>query len=162
MTEPLREQALQSMIEILAAKMIGDRQWGGAYPNAVTVVRDYIGIDQINQYPHVCVVEAPGSTIPPELFTTVGAQLGVRHLFRVTLYGRVERTPEAARGTWLQRLWNDCWLTLMANMTLGGVAELILFDGEFDTDEGELDSRGEFSQGMTVRLYEAVDVEVAA
>ena len=149
MAESVREQALDQ-IKTLLAGMTGTRFWGGAYANAPTVERIFKTPVQVNQFPHLCVIEDSGSTFTPSAFAGRWD-----HRFRVVLYGWVQGDDLTTRSTWLQRLQQDVRRTLVPQDTLGGLAVRIEW-AEEETDEGAMEPIGAFAQGLAVELHESV------
>jgi hypothetical protein len=152
--EPVREQALVRIVEALSG-MTGSRPWGGDYPNPPVVERRLKPVSQIAHFPHLCVLESSGSTV---VGVDVGGQAMHTHALRATVYGYVKEDNLVSRSTWLQRLWDDVWRTLLADATLGGVARDLAVDGPLDTDEGELGDIGAFAQDLTVTIDDVVTV----
>lgn len=157
MSEPIREQALTRIITALQS-MKGPRPgldglpWG-SYPNDPVVTRGYTGEELVNQYPALFVSRRGGSSIGGSDETTVGDFQGVFHYFRVDIYGYVHTEQNVLAGTWLERLWDDVHTTLMANSTLGGIAQKISLEDEDEYDEDTVQAG--FRQGVTVVLYES-------
>ena len=160
MAEPLREQALAALVVRLRA-MTGNRFWGGGYADDPTVKRKLEMPENINQFPHLSVIEGSmdgsGSTVRIE--TTVGGQVGLRHELRVLLAGYVSGDATVTASTWLQRLWADCLLTLMAENTLGGLVQAVQWGEAMDTDEGTLDPIAAFVQPLTLVFHEALTTD---
>lgn len=155
MAEAVREQALATIVTKLQG-MTGARPWGGTYPNAPVVERVLKAIAQVNQFPHLAVVEASGSTL--EIRSAAGGQAMFEHGFKVTIYGYVRGDNVVTRSTWLQRLWDDAVRTLLGAATLDGLARDLTIEGDFDSDEGELGDLGAFAQDVTVMLDEVLTV----
>jgi hypothetical protein len=129
-----------------------DGQAWGQYPNDPVVERVFKSDEQVNQFPHLCVCRAPGSSM--EILSGTGGAVGVRHYFRVSIIGYTETKDGVLAGTWLERLWDDVHTTLMAHNTLGGCAEDVKFEGtEDDYDEDQV--KAGFRQDVVVWLYES-------
>ena len=159
MAEPLREQVLAKLAEVLRG-MTGDRPgadgtpWG-QYPNDLIVERGYKDESLINQFPSLFVARRPGSAVKEE--TTVGSMVGVEHTFLVDIYGYTQNAANVVASTWLERLWDDVYTTLMKNFTLGGLCKTLTFDAEDDYDEDGI--KAGFRMGLTVLLYESKAIE---
>lgn len=136
--------------------MTGTRPWGGAYPNNPVVERTLKMPAQVTQFPHLCMIEASGSTLRQQ--SLGGGTALFQHDFRATIYGYVIGTSAATRSTWLQRLWDDVVRELLKTSTLGGLVRDVRIDGELETDEGELEGVGAFAQGVTAIFDEAFTV----
>lgn len=155
MSEPIREQALDAIVALLRG-MTGDRPgldgtpWG-QYPNDPVVLRGYQDEALVNQYPSLFVARRPGSSVAEE--TTTGGMVGVFHSFLIDIYGYVQTASNVPAGTWLERLWDDVYTTLMKNWTLGGICQQLKFDGEDDYDEDTV--KAGFRMGITAILYES-------
>ena len=155
MSEPIRESVLAAMVALLAT-MTGDRpgadgQPWGQYPNDPVVTRGYLDEAQVNQFPALFVTRRAGSSVKER--TTVGAQVGVEHRFLIDIYGYAQTAQNVPAGTWLERLWDDVYTTLMKDWTLGGICEQLTFDGEDDYDEDGV--KAGFRMGLTAVLYES-------
>jgi hypothetical protein len=154
-SEPLREQALVALVARLQA-MTGLRFWGSPYSNPIRVERKLAMPQTVTQFPHLCVLEGSldgtGSTVAIEV--TAGTQVGMRHEFKLLLAGYVSADPVTVASTWLQRLWADCLLTLMAENTLGGLVQAIQWVPDMETDEGSLDPIAAFVQPLVVIFHE--------
>lgn len=159
MAEPLREQALAVIVTLLRT-MTGDRPgadgtpWG-QYPNDPVVQRGYQDESLVNQFPALFVARRPGSAVKEE--TTVGSMVGVEHTFLIDIYGYTKTAQNVPASTWLERLWDDVYTTLMKNFTLGGLTKTITFDAEDDYDEDTV--KAGFRMGLTVFLYESKAIE---
>lgn len=154
MAEPVRDQALDQIVLKLKG-MTGNRPWGGAYPNNPVVERKWREVTAVNEFPHLCVVEGPGSTFAQEA-TGSATQAMHLHEFKVMVYGYVKADGAVTRSRWLQRLWDDVVRTLIGDSTLGGVVRDMTIDPNVETDEGELEPTGAFAQGVTVIMDELV------
>jgi len=151
MPEPIREQALAAVAAALAT-MTGERLWGGTYPSAVTVDRAFKMTAQIRKYPYLIVIEGPGSSVSgPELRGSVAA---ITHQFQVAIYGYVHADSNVSASTWLQRLWDDVFQTMLNNSTFGGTIRTIWPSGGGEHDEGELEPEGAFFMPWTAVLDE--------
>lgn len=161
MAEPVREQALAKIVTKLQA-MTGTRPWGGTYPNDPVVERFWKDIQQVNQFPHLIVLEVPGSTLE-HAATGSANKAFYLHRFRVRVVGYVRGDDLVPRSQWLQRLWDDAVSTLIKNGTLDGVVRQLDTFGEPDVvDEGEYDQLGSaigaFGQVFTAEIDEEKDV----
>ena len=159
MAEPLREQVLAKIAEVLRG-MTGPRPgadgtaWG-QYPNDPIVKRGYMDEGLVNEFPSLFVARRPGSAVKEE--TTVGGMVGVEHTFLVDIYGYTQNADDVVASTWLERLWDDVYTTLMKNFTLGGLCKTLVFDAEDDYDEDGV--KAGFRMGLTVLLYESKAIE---
>lgn len=133
--------------------MTGTRPWGGPYPNLPRVERVAITIDQAPESPHLFVIEGSGSTLLVEATGGAGNAHFV-HQFRVLIGAYVKGDDQVVRSTWLQRLWDDVVRTLVLNETLGGLCRDLVIDGPLETDEGEYEPYGAFSQPITITIDE--------
>ena len=160
MAESLRERAIVALVATLQG-MTGTRHWGGAYPNAPRVERKLTMPANVNQFPHLCVIEGAldGPTSEVAIDVIAGAQIGMRHDLRVLLAGYVTADPTTTAATWLQRLWFDCLKTLIAASTLGGLVQQVQWGSEMDTDEGSLDPVAAFVQPLTIIAHETLDTD---
>lgn len=160
MAEALREQVLVELVARLQA-MTGVRFWGGAYPNNPRVERKLTMPANVTQFPHLCVLEGAldGRTSTVAIEVIAGNQVGLRHEFNLLLAGCVSADPAALASTWLQRLWHDCLLTLMAQNTLGGLVQAIRWLPEMESDEGSLDPIAAFVQPLSVIFHETVTTD---
>lgn len=160
MAESLREQALVALMGRLQT-MTGTRHWGGAYPNDPRVERKLTMPAHVNQFPHLCVIEGaldgPTSTVVIEVIA--GSQVGMRHDLNVLLAGYVSADQTVIANTWLQRLWHDCLLTLMAANTLSGLVQAIRWLPEMETDEGTLDPIAAFVQPLSIIFHESLNTD---
>lgn|SRR5882724_7945238 len=149
MSEPIREQALTAIVVALKT-MTGDRPgadglpWG-QYPNDPIIKRGYIDEALVNEFPALFVARRAGSTVVEQ--TVVAGSQGVEHTFLIDIYGYVKTANNVPAGTWLERLWDDVYTTLMKNYTLGGLTKTLLFDAEDDYDEDEI--KAGFRMGLT-------------
>lgn len=161
MSEPIREQVLAAIVVLLSG-MTGDRPgvdgtpWG-QYPNDPIVRRGYMDESLVTQFPSLFVARRPGSTVVEK--TTVGGMVGVEHTFLIDIYGYVKNAKDVPASTWLERLWDDVYTTLMKDWTLGGICQQIRFDGEDDYDEDAV--KAGFRMSATALLYESKAIETA-
>ena len=155
MAESMRERVLVAL-EARLKTMTGTRFWGGGYIDDPSVQRKLAAPEAVTQFPHLSVIEGtldgPGSTVALEV--TAGTEVGLRHTFRLLLAGYVSADPTIGASTWLQRLWADCLLTLMADSTLGGLVQAVQWGESVETDEGSLDPIAAFVQPLTVIFHE--------
>jgi hypothetical protein len=75
------------------------------------------------------------------------------------LAGYVSGDATVSASTWLQRLWSDCLVTLMAESTLGGLVQAVQWGEAMDTDEGSLDPIAAFVQPLTVIFHESLTTD---
>lgn len=159
MAEPLRDQALDKLVEKLQA-LTGTRSWGGAYPSPPLVTRIYRPIETVQEFPHLIVVEASGSRM--RLSTTAGGDAGFEDAFRVVVYGYVLGDDVTSRSRWIQRLQLDVIETLLKSQTLGGLIRGLVPEEDL-TDEGVLEEirsgLGLFGQFFTVVIDQTFAVE---
>jgi hypothetical protein len=160
MAESLREQAITALVTTLAG-MTGSRHWGGSYPNSPRVERKLLMPEQVNQFPHLCVIEGAmdGATSRAFIDVVAGGQIGMRHELRVLVAGYVSGDGLVTAATWLQRLWFDCLKTVMAASTLGGLVQQVAWGEEMETDEGSLDPVAAFVQPLTIIAHETLDTD---
>lgn len=160
MAEPLREQALAKIVELLRGmtglRLGPDGQPWGQYPTDPIVRRGYLDEAQVNEFPAIFVARRAGSTIREDQETTVGTAIGLVSEFLIDIFGYVQSKDGVLASTWLERLYDDVVTTLLANWTLGGVAQTLRFDGEDDYDEDEI--KAGFRLGVRVVLYESKGV----
>lgn len=155
MAEPLREQVLAAIVDLLRT-MTGDRPgldgtpWG-QYPNDPLVTRGYMDESLVTQCPALFVARRPGSAVQES--TTVGGMVGVTHTFLIDIYGYTKTAHNVLASVWLERLWDDVYTTLMKNWTLGGICQQLKFDAEDDYDEDTV--KAGFRMGCTAVLYES-------
>jgi len=159
--ESVREQALAKIVTKLQA-MTGARPWGGTYPNDPVVERAWKDVQQVNQFPHLIVLEASGSTLEVTASGSANKAFYL-HRFRVSVVGYVRGDDVDPRSRWIQRLWDDVVKTLLKNGTLDGVARQLDTFGEPDVvDDGEFDQLGAaigaVAQIFTVEIDEEMDV----
>lgn len=155
MAEPAREQVLVALAEKLSA-MTGLRFWGTPYPNAVRVERPLKVPENPTQLPLLAVLEGSldgrGSTVRIEV--GAGGQVGLRHEFKVILFGYIAAAVGVLANTWRQRLWADSLVTLMAENTLGGLVMEITWGAEMETNEGAGESVATFAQPLIITFHE--------
>lgn len=152
MAEPAREVALGKVVAELQAMTGAD--W--SYPNAPIVERSLKSYAQVNQFPHICVIERPDCSL--SITTTVGGQMAFEHLLKFWTIGYVQRTDVSAR-TWGQRLWADWVRVLYKNRTLSGtVSHLELDPAEYSLDEADDNPICEVVQGWVAIIDETMEV----
>jgi hypothetical protein len=158
--ESVEERAMVALVEVLGG-MTGERQWGGRYPNDPVVHRDELhNPEQVMQAPHICIEEDLGTELEDEngeVMATVGAELAIHEKFRVVLYGHVQATADVTAGMWRRRLRHDIRTTLLADMTLGGIARGIQFDAE-EVDGGILQPKALLVMPLAVLLDQTFEV----
>lgn len=87
--------------------MTGTRPWGGTYPNAPVVEREYKSIAQVTQMPHLCVLSFPGST------TKRATQERYDDWFRAAIVAYVQGTATMPAAALVEHLTRDCKMTLL-------------------------------------------------
>lgn len=153
MAEPVREIALGKVVEKVAA-ITGAF---GAYPNQLRVERTYKSHVQVNQFPHVCVIERPDSDV--RVIATAGGQQQFEHLMKFWLIGYVERAHGLEARTWGQRLWADWVKTLTKNYTLDGTVSVVQLDAsEYSIEEADDRPICEVIQGFVAVIDETMEV----
>ncbi len=98
-------------------------------------------------------VEASGSTLLIEAVSGTGSAI-FQHKFLVTITGFIKGDDQVVRSTWLQRLWQDVVTLLVLHEDLDGLCRDLVIDGILETDEGELEPWGAFSQTITITIDE--------
>lgn len=117
MSEPLEEQAIVAIIELLLG-MTDERSWGGAYPNPPMVVRERpVSFDAIPHFPYLVVALGVGGSTydlseTAEGLVTAGGALGYKNTLICEVVGFVLPTTDVAGDTWLLRLRKDVLETL--------------------------------------------------
>ncbi len=153
MSEALAERALVRIVELLSG-MTGPRHWGGSYPDAPDVHRKLHQPEQVTRSPHICVREDSGSVLEAVTFVeAVGTEAVIADQFAVAIYGHVIRDEVVSESTWLLRLRHDIRLTLLADLTLGGIARGLGF-GKEEVDGGLLESKALIVMPVIVMLDE--------
>jgi hypothetical protein len=160
MAEPLREQVLVAVVAKLQA-MVGNRFWGTPYPTPPRVERPLKVPENPTQLPLLVVLEGsldgPGSTVKIEV--TAGGEVGLRHEFKVVLFGWIAAHAGVLASTWRQRLWQDCLVTLMADNTLDGLVMAIEWAPEMETNEGAGENIALFAQPLNITFHETVTTD---
>jgi hypothetical protein len=153
MAEPVRETALGKVIEEFQAMTGG--AW--SYRNPFRVERSYKSHLQVNQFPHVCVIERPDSDL--KVVATAGGQQMFEHTLKFWAIGYVERTEGVEARTWGQRLWADWVRVLLKNHTLDGAVSTILLDAsEYSIEEADDRPICEVIQGFVALIDETMEV----
>lgn len=159
MAESIREQAKAKVKDKLAA-IANPRAWG-SYDTLPTVTRDYRDLQQVNQFPHVMVVDAAGAT---EEYSASGSanKAYVLHRLPLRVIAYVKGDDQVSRSTWIERIREDIITTLRKNSTLDGLIQDIDLGDEESVDEGEYDQLGSafghWSKLIRLVIQEEVDV----
>jgi hypothetical protein len=164
MNEPLEEQALRVVIDLLQG-MTGVRPWGGTYPNPPRVQRDLpmstAGIGQCPMLVVTMAVDGSGYQLGEDVegMVSVGGAIGYRNTFAFDVVGFVHGT-EIAADTWCLRLRKDVLDTLCARAeAIPGVpqARSLWPVGQAEFDPGVLGEHVRaFRQGFAVDFDEVM------
>jgi hypothetical protein len=163
MAEPIREQVLAAVAARLDA-IAASATPGEPYWTTPVVTRELLSPDQ---YAEILtdggvilgVMRASGS-----LLESAERPSGWRHEIRFTVSGYVRATAGVLAGTWLERLWRDHMLALLADAgapdpadrPLGGLVTDLLPDGPVATDDGGAEPEAWFSQPWVAIAHELI------
>jgi len=154
MAESQAEQIFAKLAEVLGA-MTGARPWGGSYPNAPVVEREYKAPGQITTHPHFGLLEGSGSSTR---ILNVNPPMNIEHEFLIGIYATVIRDREAVAQTWLQRVRDDLLATVLANASLGGLCSGIGQSISWETDEGEFGPQAQLAMTVTYKFRDTKEV----
>jgi len=162
--EPLEEQAVQAVVELLES-MTGTRPWGGEYPNPPRVQRDLpLSIQGIGQCPLlIATIKVSGSGYDlgedVEGMVTTGGGVGYKNIFAFDVIGYVQGT-EVLADTWCLRLRKDVLDTLCARAeVLPGIPQCrsLWPIGDTEFDPGVLGEHiRAFAQGYALTFDETM------
>lgn len=170
MAEPLREQIMAAIAQQLDTISQGLVSYGGgisvSYFTTPVVTRSLLWItqydqplappamvSQLDQAPVLGVMRASGSLFFRETHVPDpdGAVLGFGHDMRLTVTGYVKGTDVLLAGTLIEELWADHINALLVDPRLGGLVKDCVPDGPLDTDDGQLEPLGYFTQDWLVK-----------
>ena len=154
--ESPRERFLQAA-EAVLQDLGGRRFWGGSYPNTPRVEREFKQPFQVNEFPHLILLQDAGSRIGG-LATHDQDGADFHDEFHLAIYGYVQGDDVVTASTWLERLNRDVKLALWSAMAplepLRGLALRLRFDEDEDAQfEGAF---GSFVLPITAELSDAL------
>jgi hypothetical protein len=147
--QSVRNQIFDQIVTLL--KSISVENGDGTTP--VQVVRELLDIDQVADFPVLCVLEAP------ETSTNFFELQEYDNVCGVSIYGYVKKTEGRTRSQWLEDLWSDVVRKILSNDRLTNAAGtdlcmLILANPNRETDGGVLEPMGAFVQDFGVRYMD--------
>jgi hypothetical protein len=170
MAEPLREQIMTAFAQRLGTIVQGLVDYGGGlsinYFTSPVTTRSLLWITQydqplnppamltqLDQTPILGVMRASGSLFFRETHVADpdGAVKGFGHDMRLTATGYVKGTDLDLAGTLIERLWADHMNAILVDPRLGGLVKDCVPDGPLDTDDGQLEPLGFFTQDWLVK-----------
>ena len=129
MSDSPREVCMQRA-EAALKTMVGVRPWGGSYRDDPTVEREYKLPQQINKFPHICLLQASGSRLSNDPRDGATQDKYV-DLFHVELVVYVKRSEGISAGKAMEDCNRDCKITLASHVFTAALINLNDFGEEY-------------------------------
>lgn len=146
-----RNLILAAFLDVLK----GIRVESGYATSPAVVTRNYIPVDEVTEWPTLCVIEGAKSSAMSFINNEY------QHSFTVAVHGYVQASEGRTRSEWLEDLWDDVKLALLGNghwrLTVGGadLTQNLVFEERL-TDGGAFEPLGAFAQDVQVLYNEAI------